>query len=58
MTFFIDNLFLEVSTEGESLQIARDVPDVPVMILTAMRPVEQPRYIGETEKGLQVKFES
>ena len=33
------------------------LPDVPVVILTAMRPVEQPQYIGETEKGLQVKYD-
>ena len=33
------------------------LPDVPVVILTAMQSVEEPRYIGETEKGLRVKFD-
>ncbi len=48
--------FVQVMEEQEVLGLG-PLPDVPVAILTAMRPVEQPRYIGETEKGLQVKFE-
>ena len=33
------------------------LPDVPTVVLTAMRPIEEPRWIGETEKGMQVKFD-
>lgn len=33
------------------------LPEVPVVILTAMRPVEDPQWIGETPDGLRVKYE-
>ncbi|MCH8960876.1 MAG: hypothetical protein IH820_06000 [Bacteroidetes bacterium] len=48
--------FLKVMEEQEVPGVGA-LPDVPVVVLTAMRPVEEPRYIGETEKGLQVKYE-
>ena len=31
--------------------------DVPTVVLTAMRPVEEPRWVGETPEGQQVKHE-
>jgi pimeloyl-ACP methyl ester carboxylesterase len=33
------------------------LPDVPLAVLTAMRPVEEPRWVGETPEGLQAKFD-
>ena len=35
----------------------RALPEVPVVVLTAMRPVEEPRWIGETPEGQQAKYE-
>ena len=48
--------FLKVMEEQEVPGVG-PLPDVPIAVLTAMRPVEEPRYIGETEKGLQDKYE-
>jgi len=33
------------------------LPDVPTVVLTVMRPVEAPRWVGETPEGMQAKHD-
>ncbi len=45
--------FLRVMEE-EAVPGLGSLPDIPVVVLTAMRPVEEPRWVGETLEGQEV----
>lgn len=48
------NAVLRVMEEQEVPGVGA-LPDVPLAVLTAMQPVSEPRWVGETEAGQQVK---
>ena len=47
-------VYKNILTTGE-IEGMNPLPDVPIVVLTSMRPMDSPRWIGETPAGLKAK---